>query len=255
MKVAARWFAGCAVAIALTGCHAPADGAANKSASAPMELKIYDVPPAKTDVLRAALSEVLEPDKAKVSMPAPGKLMVYAARGAQPSIEQALSVLSKSSPENQINEHLQVRFWIVDSIPGDGADDSALKELAAPLGSLRQSLGSVHFILDEQSASAVDENRDAMLSTGHARRFNFFARPADDHDIELRIEYIDETRQGINQLKTTVSVQPGQYTVLAQAPAACPAANPKILSTLYQCQSKQGLRLLVVRVDRMNPKT
>ncbi|HEY0197303.1 MAG TPA: hypothetical protein VGC19_02020, partial [Rhodanobacter sp.] len=130
MNKAIRWITGCAMTVLLCACHAPDSANGNKSVSGPMELKIYDVPPAKTDVLRGALSEALASDKAKVSMPAPGKLMVYASRDAQPSIEQAIADLSKSSPKDQTDERLQVRFLVVDTMPGDGADDPALKDVA-----------------------------------------------------------------------------------------------------------------------------
>ncbi len=81
------------------------------------------------------------------------------------------------------------------------------------------------------------------------------ARPASGESIELRLQYYDGTEQGIGHLSTTVSMQPGQYTILAQAPATCPDHNPKVFTEVLKCDAKPGLRLLIVRVDRMNPTT
>lgn len=249
MKQGFRCGAALAALLVLAGCQAPANGQASQGA--PMELKIYAVPPAQTAPLAQALGNALG-GKASVTLPAPGKLLVYAPRETQSSIGVALTDLGKTAraaaPEAQVTVH----FWVVDAQAGPGADDAALKPLAATLDALRQSMGPQHFQVDEAGSATVENNHQGRLSTasnGSTRTFVFEVHDAGHDAAGLSLDYKD----GLWQVSTTVGARYGEYLVLAQAPGVCPASFVRgVLAS--SCATTPGLRLVIVRADRLNPR-
>lgn len=251
MKHALRWVAGTALlamGVALAACQAPASS--GKPAAESMELKLYEVPAAQTDTLRSALTLAMV-SKASVSQAAPGQLLVYAPRSAQASIGAAIEALGKATPEPAPSVQLRVNFWVIDGEPGAGADDPSLKDLAGSLAVLRQTVGPLHFHLD-QAASLVGNGDDGnSLTTGNGeltRLFESRATAIHGDTARLQLRYTDGNGSSLHALNTQVDATFGQYLLLAQAPGACAASVPA------NCPDKPALRLLVVRVDRLPAK-
>lgn len=253
MKHLVRYAAiGAMAALALAGCHAPASG---RNGSAAMELKIYDVPPEQTTQLASTLNNVLGKGE-NVTAPVPGKLLVYAPDTTQSSIARTLDVLGKAASAPAAPTQLVVRFWVIDGVPGTGEDDPALKDLTGSLASLRQTMGPLHFRLN-QIASLVDGGTgQSELNTSDAPSMrNFIARVGSVRGDSARLElsYQDSAMAGLRGLHTEIDTAFGQYIVLAQAPGICPA-TPNGLPASANCPDKPALRLLVVRVDRLPTK-
>jgi len=244
-----------AAVFVLGACRGPA-GAHDGGSEASMEMKVYTVPAAQTGRLAAALGGALG-GRASVSDPAPGKLLVYAPRDAQASIATALDRLAKAPGSEAIHTQVNLRFWVVDAQPGAAADDPALKPLSATLDTLRRTMGPMHFRLDQEAASLAASNQSGMISTRTAtgpRSFGFAVGAADAHGVSLSLNYEDPGRSGLRQLKTEVGARFGEYLVLGRGPGACSVpfgdTGPASADT---CAEKPALRLLIVRVDRIEP--
>lgn len=245
-----------AALLGLTACHAPAADPAG--ASAAMQLQIYPVPPAQTGRLAEALGNALG-GKASVTVPAPGTLLVYAPRDTQTSIGAALNRLSQATPAPSADGQATVpqvalHFWVVDAQAGTGADDPALRSLSATFESLRKQFGALHFQLDQTATAAVAGNRHGRITIaspqGFQRTFNFELGAAAPSGVELSLDYQDTGPGGLRQLSTEVGARYGDYVVLAQAPDPCAGASATPASA---CVGGAALRLLIVRVDRLQP--
>lgn len=243
-----------AVLFALAGCRAPTGERAPDQAGAPMEMKIYDVPSAQTSKLESALGVALG-QHASVTGPAPGKLLVYAPRDAQASIATALADLAKSPAAPAVATQVNLRFWVVDARAGAGPDDPALKPLAATLDSLRREMGPLHFQLDQAVASLAASNHSGMVMTptsrGAQRIFGFRIGPVENNSVELSLDY-QNNGPDQQEFKTEIGARFGEYLVLAQAPGTCPPSMTVPPATT--CPDKPALRLLIVRVDRIDAR-
>lgn len=219
-----------------------------------MELKIYAVPPAQTMNLVGSLGNALG-DKANITSPMPGKLLVYAAHDAQASIGEAIASLGQSIGSAAKPAQVDLQFWIVDGAPGPGTDDPALKPLAVALESVRQTMGPLHFTLDQSLAARGSSGRDGTISSApelfYPRRLDFTVTGVSGKVIDLFLDYEDHGATGIATFKTQINTQSGHYVVLAQGPGACPAAVPG--KTAPPCPVKPALRLLIVRADIVPP--
>lgn len=255
MKQGFRFAAVLAVVLFLGACRAPVDRTAGNTAS-PMELKIYAVPAAQTTQLAGALDNALG-KKANVSVPVPGKLLVYAPRHAQASIGEALANLGHAAPAAAEAARVNVRFWIVDAKSGVGADEAALKPLSPTLDSLRRTLGAMHFQLDQMAAAMATSGHSGSIAitapAGYMRTFNFRVGPAVVDGINLSLDYQDDGPAGLRRFNTEVVTRFGDYLVLAQAPGgACQVVLESGRQTASCPSDAPALRLLIVRVDRLN---
>jgi hypothetical protein len=256
MKQGFRFAAVSTVLLVLGACQAPADGTAD-SATSPMELKIYAVPAAQTAQLAGALGNALG-KKANVTMPVPGKLLVYAPQQAQGSIGEALASLGQDASAADDTAQVNLRFWVVDGHPGAGADDVALKPLSAAFDSLRRTLGPMHFQLEQAAASVATTGHGGVIVTttpaGYPRTFDFRVGPAAAGGVELTLDYQDAGPAGLRRFNTEVGARFGDYLVLAQAPGgACPVVLTSGKQTASCSPDTSAMRLLIVRLDRLNP--
>jgi hypothetical protein len=237
-----------ALAFGLGACHrhegSTAPVAGDAKASQPMALQVYDVPQAQTETLRGALSKVLAPGgQAAITSPAPGKLLVYAPQAAQESINSALSNLAGSSKDVVPAPSLNVRFWIVDAIHGDGADDPSLNQLGDAIKSWRDSMGPAHFKLAEAVAGTLSEGSEGQILTDYQFFYSTSSVASGDVGLNLQVrnmQHPEQNSQGLQEFSGRLTVTPGQFVVLAQSPAmgnANAADAPKA-------------RLLIMRVDR-----
>lgn len=251
MKHTVQWIAGATLVLALSACRAPADNHAGQVA-APMELKIYAVPPEQTIPLAGSLGNALG-KAANITVPAPGKLLVYAPRDAQSSIADAITSLGKSVASEPAAAQVDLHIWIVDAVAGPGSDDAALKPLDTALESVRKSMGPLHFQLDQAVSAITSVGPDGSIKTatdgGYPRSFGFQVTATHGNTIQLALSYDDNGQSGLSQLDTHIGINSGQYVVLAQAPGACAAALPG--KTAPPCPQKPALRLLIVRADRL----
>lgn len=239
--------------LTMAGCHAPAQSG-EQGADSPMELKVYDVPAAQSEQLRHALTAAMT-TKASVSVAAPGRLLVYAPQATQASIGEAITELGKAETKQVAPMQVDVHFWVIDGQSGAGDDDPALKGLAGSLASLRQTMGPLHFRLDQAAALVGTSNGHGSLVTAdgpYPRSFYFQVAAIDGDTARLQLSYEDNGGHGLGKLDTHIDATFGQYIVLAQAPGACP--QPSTNTTMATCTDKPAVRLLVVRVDRLPAK-
>lgn len=221
-----------------------------------MQLKIYSVAPGQTNKLAEALGNALG-KSANITSPAPGKLLVYAPEQAQDSIATTLASLGKASSDGKPSAQMDVHFWIVDALPGAGSDDTALKTLTPALSALEKDLGPLHFQL-VQAVSAIASVGDQPVSigtmpgSGSLSQFDFTIQSVSGNTNSLWLNYMDAGKVGLAMFKSRISIQSGQYVVLAQAPGACAVAS--LIAPAPPCPVKPLLRLLVVRVDRLPPQ-
>lgn len=235
--------------VALAACSAP-----DRDRAAAMTLKIYAVPPAQAAQLSQSLGTALG-KTANVTVPAPGKLLVYAPAGAQASISAAIDSLGESAHAESAPAQVDLHFWVVDAQTGTGTDDDALKPLTNALDAVRHNVGPLHFQLDQAAAVVTAVGHSGSLRTAGDRTyqhdFAFLVHAAQGNTIDLSLSYGDAGQRGLAQFDTRIDAQSGHYVVLAQAPGACPAAPPG--TTAPACPEKPALRLLIVRADRLNP--
>jgi len=255
MKQGFRFAAVCAVMLVLGACRAPADGTAGSTRA--MELKIYAVPVAQTARLAGALGNALGKG-ANVTMPAPGKLLVYAPQQAQDSIGKALAGLGQAGPAADDATQVNLRFWVVDGHPGTGSDEAALKPLSATFDSLRSTVGPMHFQLEQAAAGVATSGHSGRIVTstpaGYQRNFDFRIGAATVRGIELTLDYEDAGPAGLRHFSTEVGARFGDYLVLAQAPGGeCQVVLASGKRVASCSEDASALRLLIVRVDRLNP--
>lgn len=255
MKHTLRLIVAAVLLLALSACHAPTGNHADQ-ASAPMELKIYAVPPEKTMPLVASLGNALG-NAANITSPAPGKLLVYAPRDAQTSIGEAIASLGKSAEGEPASAQIELHFWVVDAQTGSGTDDAALKPLMTALDSVRKNIGPLHFQLDQAAAAMTSVGPLGTIQTAadgvYSRGFRFKVIAIHDKTIQLSLGYNDRGQGGLAELDTQLGITSGQYVVLAQAPGACAPALPG--KAAPPCPQKPALRLLIVRADILTPRT
>lgn len=256
MKHAFRLIAGTALVVlgvTLGGCRT--SDSSGQAAQA-MELKMYNVPVAQSEDLRSALTQAMA-HKASVSQAAPGQLLVYAPRAAQASIGEAIEALGKAVPKQAPAMQVGVHFWVIDGQPGAGADDPVLKNLAGSLSSLQQSMGPLHFHLDQTATLVGVSNQTGGMTTAdgpYQRVFDFRVGAVSGDTARLQLGYQDTGNRGLGKLHTEIDATFGQYLVLAMAPGACPTGANGGVPASTTCPDKPALRLLVVRVDRLPAK-
>jgi hypothetical protein len=262
MRRSTTFVASFAALILLVGCDRP--GGAGETPRTDMELRVYPVPVDATDKLRAAIADSLRVgDKStigSVSSPAPGKLIVLAPGKLQESIAVVLEKLASadkaqtSAPAPQY----RLRFWVVDAVFGDGADDPAIADIATATNEVRKQLGPAHFSLhatvSATSRAQYDVNKrwadapagsgDAALNQLHYKLFSL----TDGLNLELGYtEHLPvasgKDRQYLtSDTTTTVPIRLGQLLVLSQNPVGAPGADAKP-------PVPAKTRLYIVRVD------
>jgi hypothetical protein len=246
-----RWTAA-VVFVLLAGCQAASD---HGSSTAPeMSLKIYQVPAAQTDRLRTALAGVFGDSTSRISVAAPGKLLIYAPRSAQASIGDALSSLEKA-PSQVDDIPLEAHFWVIDARQGQGPDDAQLKPLEPALTALRQTLGPMQFRLDQAVTNTLGYGGPTRMTGSDGKTFSLRARPLRKDAVDLQVEYQDAANRGsgIHELSTRIDARLGQTIVLGQAPIRCLQSpqTPGIVATnnrTVSCGEDDTLRLLVLRL-------
>lgn len=272
MKTILRFFGVALMAAVLAGCGA-AHG--DSSQGPDFQLKMYAVPAAQSKAIATKLDGILaSPEflvgtqshsQMRATTPFPGTVLVLAPASVQPSIATAVAELAKAAGSARPGDAthasqaqapepvpLRVQFWVVQAKSGAGDDAAALQALEPTLKRVRASLGASHFVLEDSAAVAVtappDQNAtqgNGSVVTSRGREFVFHASGADHDAVDLNLHYYNTTREAASQtipeLKTTLTVRPGQFVVLAEAPPA-EASTDTSNATL--------MNLLVVRVDR-----
>lgn len=233
------------LALGLTACQRPASSS-QAAAAKPMQLKLYDVPPQRSEALMTALRSVIADGKSsRVSQPLPGKLLVAAPADEQASIGAAIASLGKAPVPAIAHAQYRVHFWLVDMLPGPGTDSASLKPLSGTLDTLRKRMGPSHFILaDDAQVATLTGHRAHELGTASRNHFEFWIPTAGNDQVQLVLQY---GRPGDDfGLKTTVSLTPGHYMVLAQT------AMPGHMPGQHAVQPQGTMRLLVVRADPLD---
>lgn len=277
MNVLSRIVVLTAAVVILAGCGATAN---HDAGAPPLQLKAYRVPANESEAIASKLGAVLESPEfragtrthagMRVTQPFPGTVLVLAPASLQASIGSAIADMQAASTKqagvSAASGPVQVRFWLVDAIPGKGEDSVALKPLSATLDHLRTALGPTHFtVVGAVSAAGTLGERGQIASSGQGQ-FNFKATPGADGAVDLQVAYSNpDHTSGIANLDTAISVNPGQLVVLAQAPQVR-GVNGVRQSTdgkggtkveffddaglPYAPDSRPRMRMLVVSVDR-----
>ena len=112
--------------------------------------------------------------------------------------------------------------------------------------------------LEQMAASLAASNKSGTIGTTAAtgpRSFGFAVGAAETNGVPLSLHYEDAGRSGLRQLKTEVGARFGEYLVLAQGPGVCsaPFGDTTRPASADTCADKPVLRLLIVRVDRIDP--
>lgn len=265
MKILFRGFAIVLLVVAVAGCKAPSDDAARAPA---FELKVYNVPAADSKAIASNLSAVLESSEfllgtkshteMRVTQPFPGTVMVLAPASVQPSIASAIAELQKPRGEGPASGPkavpLSVQSWIVQAKAGAGDDAAELRPLGKALDRIRSSLGPSHFVLADSATVSIDAptHRDAaagiaQVVTERGHKFYFQATDTGSAGVALRLQLSGAgAAAAFRELSTTVSIKPGDYVVLAEAPPATDSTRTPG-STL--------MNLVVARVDRLVPNS
>lgn len=240
-----RLFAALVLALGLAACQG-ASSTSQDAGAPPREIKLYSVPPQQSPALLHALREtVINGHGSTVTQPFPGKLLVAAPADEQASIGAAIHALSKAAETTPHPEQLHVHFWVIDAMPGKGADAAALQPLSGTLDALRKRIGPSHFLLDDSAmAVATPGETSNRIDTANQHDFAFWIPSSGSGHLQLAIEYNDHSGndhagKGFRSLKTVAAMKLDQYVVLAQAAESGGDAG-----------AKAALRLLVVRVDR-----
>lgn len=269
MNTILRIFAVALIAAVLAGC-----GASHSEGTQGLDfqLKMYKVPAAQSKAIAGKLDGILASPEflvgtkthttMRATTPFPGTVLVLAPASVQPSIATAVAELATaagSAGQDDADKAktpesipLRVQFWVVQAKGGSGDDGTGLQALEPTLKQLRASLGASHFVLEDSATVAVTAPRDQNATQGNGsvitsrgRDIEFHASGASQDAVDLNLQFHNTTReaasQAIPELKTTLTVRPGEFVVLAEAiPADAPANTPN--ATL--------MNLLVVRVDR-----
>jgi hypothetical protein len=111
-------------------------------------------------------------------------------------------------------------------------------------------------LIEDTSPTLVDATTQSDVSAGNGgmttargHKLSFHAMASPSGKVTLQVQYADvhtnsaDLDYSIPQLHTTISVDPGSYVVLAQAP---PPTNP-----VAKGADATLMNLLVVRVDRV----
>lgn len=259
--------------LGLSACHGPSSAQAD-TGNDNRVLKIYSVPPEGASDLASGLQAALG-KQANVSLPSEGKLLIYAPRDAQASIEKAIATLESATTSAPPAVSLTLHVWIVDSEPGNGTDAPALKALEPTFDTLRKTAGPMHFQLAQSAAAMASSGKDPTrslmellaakreistltLSNGiYTQNVEFSFAHVSRDGVNLWLDYDDHGASGLKKIKTRIEAPFGQYIVLAQAPGICPPLVDRNLTNgtarTTTCTDKPALRLLVVRVDRTDP--
>lgn len=279
MKLTLRLLGAVALALMLAGCQGLTD---NSNQIPDFQLKLYHVPVAQSESiathLRSALvnsgylSGVKSHTEMQVTQPFPGSILVLAPKSIQPSIGEAIAEMNKaikaapkpkSTATTAKTATLHAHFWIVNAMAGAGTNDPVLKPLGQTLAQVSSQLGPSHFQLDGSASAVATLGHHSVINTG-SDHFGFTAQPSQSGSISLHVQYsatptvkstvardLGRASGGISKLDATVSTQPGQYVILAQAPIRTATDSDDDGKTAPQ----PIMRLLVMRVDQAQSTT
>lgn len=203
----------------------------------PPSLRVYAVPGDRAREIRDALDVVLSATHEKGAplgraMLSGGQLVVLAPRETQDTIADAVKQLVGKAPvaANAVTS-MRLSLWMVDALPGAGADDPALAPIGAALQASRASLGEVRFALRDATALTALPNGDGVeIESPRHTHLNAQLRAGETGtSVDIGIRGPDAT------LRTTALLQTGQVIVLAQM--------------LSPDKAVERTRLYVVRLD------
>lgn len=125
-----------------------------------MALRVHDVPPARVDDIKEALSVILsmgdgQPPLGRVTKGSQGQLLVLAPESVQTDVARTLASLGGSTSKSFPVETVVFDLWFVDAIAGAGADDTTLAPIAAALDAARPALGKVVFRREDAVSTMV----------------------------------------------------------------------------------------------------
>jgi hypothetical protein len=183
----------------------------------PMQLQVYNVPPARAEDIRDALSGALsmpvdDAPLGKVSLSGGNQLMVLAPGRIHSGVRSAIESIGGPEAARPAIVPVRLEVWLVDAQPGRAADDPALAPIAEALQSTRTHLGEVGFV-----------RYDALSMVGSTRGDSIDMRSGRGTRVGARLRGIDggvygqiEIGGDAHAMKTATELPFGQTLVLAE---------------------------------------
>lgn len=194
-------------------------------------LRVYEVPPGRTEALGMALNDVFmaaegQAPAGKASSRIPGQLLVLAPDAMHASIDKTLGRLIGDA-DGGTPTNVQLRFWVLDAMPGSTGESSS--DVPEPvLASLQQQFPQHAFLLYDQARLGIDgRNGNAHLQTARETRIQVDTWEEDD-GLSGVLEVVTASEAGHVPLQTRIALPMDQYVVLAvTGPAVDDASAPR----------------------------
>ena len=185
--------------------------------SAP-ELRVYEVPPARTEALGMALNDVFlagenDAPVGKASQRIPGQLLVLAPAAMHASIGDTLDQLATGTGKDSATAgNVQLNFWLIDAVPGSTGDTAS--SIPQPVvDSLQRQFPDRTFTLYDQARLGIQGlHGNARVGTAGTNIRALVAR--EDSGLLADIKVV-RTKGVESILETTVALPLDQYIVLA----------------------------------------
>ena len=187
--------------------------------SAP-ELRVYEVPPARTEALGMALNDVFmagenDAPVGKASQRIPGQLLVLAPAAMHASIGDTLDQLATGTGKDSATAgNVQLNFWLIDAVPGAPSENAS--SLPQPVAeSLRRQFPDLAFSLYDQARLGIQGlHGDAYLDTSAGTGIR--AEVAQQEDgLVAEFEIVAAKEADASVLQTTVALPMDKYIGLA----------------------------------------
>ena len=206
----------------------------------PMLMRVYDVPPERAQDIRVALAAALDtgagkaPSLGRVTLSGTNQIVVLAPMSTQSTIAAAIEKLGGAKSGSADGGSVRLSTWLVDALPGAGADDPAAAPIADALAAARATLGEVHFrVHDAVSMTGLPNGGRMKGFSGRLTAVEAHLRPINGG---VQAELMIGGDQPGN-LETTAALAFRQTLVLAQ------------LARAESGDASGAMRLYVVRAE------
>jgi hypothetical protein len=203
----------------------PRASASSGEWSSQMQVATYTVPPVRADAIRNTLNTVLMNNRegqplGQASLPLPDQLMVSAPGRMHDSIRRSIASLSEgeaSAPAGPASATLEV--WLVDAVPGMGADDPQLSAVKPELDQARQRFGHGRYRLLERSMALATLNGETVSLGGMRSQVRIRAVARDAGTVEASINVTLAGAAG-NQFASELLLPEAQWLLVGLLPGS-----------------------------------
>lgn len=183
-------------------------------------LRVYQVPPARTEALGMALNDVFgagegQAPVGKASSRVPGQLLVLAPDALHASIDDTLGQLvSGTKDRTTAGSNVQLHFWLIDAVPGP-SNRTASSAPAAVVEALERQFPGHAFQLHDQARLGIQAlSGNGYLRTDADTEISAHVG-AEGNGLLADVEIVTATKSGKLPLQTNVALSMDEYVVLA----------------------------------------